>query len=84
MGSPAETPYSIDGLVSLLNPDGGPSRAVVYLPAIPKAGGTVILNRKHEAMVGRVTSPGQIENIQGDELADEVWRIAAVTIEESV
>ena len=84
VGTVAETPYMIEGLTSLLNPDGGPSRAVVYLPSIPKSGNTIILNRKHQSLVGRVTSPAQIETIQGDELTDEVYRIASVTIEESV
>jgi len=84
VGSPAETPYLMEGLVSLLNPDGGPARAVVYLPAIPKSGNTITLNRRHQAIAGRVTSPVQIESIQGDETSDEVWRVASVTIEESV
>ena len=84
VGSPAETPYLMEGLVSLLNPDGGPARAVVYLPTIPKAGNTVTLNRRHQMIAGRVTSPVQIESIQGDEGSDEVWRVASVTIEESV
>ena len=84
VGSPAETPYLMEGLVSVLNPDGGPARAVVYLPTIPKAGTTVTLNRRHQMIAGRVTSPVQIESIQGDEGSDEVWRVASVTIEESV
>ena len=84
VGSPAETPYLMQGLVSMLNPDGGASRAVVYLPSIPKSGNTIILNRKNESIAGRVTSPVQLENIQGDENADEVFRVASVTIEESV
>jgi hypothetical protein len=82
IASARDVPYQIEGLVRMLD---GPMRPVVYLPKIAK--GTPdnqIMTRRHEAVYGRVTSPARLEQIQGDEISDEVFRIATVAIEEEI
>jgi len=77
--SVADVPQLVEGLTRLLY---GPDRRVIYLPSIPKAGTTVTLVRREELMLGSITSPIRIEAVQGEEISDEVVRVAAVTFEE--
>ena len=64
----------------------GPDKAVVYLPSVDKAGNTVTLNRRHQFVAGRLTSPARLESVVGDENLNpgEVFRVASVNIEEIV
>ena len=76
------TPYQVEGVIRRL---GGGTSPVVYLPRIPKIAlnDTVeVLNRRHELMLGRVTSDVAIENVLGNELENEVVRVAVIRIEE--
>lgn len=79
VASVADGPQVMEGLLRLLS---GPGSQVVYLPRVPKAGGSVTLVRREESVLGRITSPVRVEVVQGDELEDEVVRVASVVIEE--
>jgi len=77
--------YDIDGIAHLID---GPLHPVVYLPKVAKgtggAGDVEILTDVGLSVYGRVTSPVRLESILGDEEANEVWRLARLTIEEEV
>jgi len=77
--------YDIDGIARLID---GPLHPVVYLPKVAKgtggAGDVQVLTDVGLSLYGRVTSPVRLESILGDEEADEVWRLARLTIEEEV
>tara|TARA_R100000808_G_C2153469_1_gene163695 strand:- start:1250 stop:4252 length:3003 start_codon:yes stop_codon:yes gene_type:complete len=76
-------PYQIEGIVRMMD---GPDKAVVYLPSVDKSGNTITLNRRHQFVAGRLTSPARLESVVGDENVDpgEVFRVASVSIEEIV
>ena len=78
-----EVPYQMEGIVNMLD---GPDKAVVYLPNVSKAANPATLNRRHQFVAGRITSPARIESVVGDEGADpgEVFRVASVDITEIV
>jgi hypothetical protein len=83
VASVADVPHQMDGLATMI----GSNSPVIYLPSIPVgSSASLLFNRRHEMMLGRITSPVQIENVVGDELADpgEVFRVATTTIEETV
>lgn len=76
------TPYHVEGVIRRL---GGGASPVVYLPRIPKIAlneAVEVLNRRHELMLGRVTSDVAIENVLGNELENEAVRVAVLRIEE--
>ncbi len=77
--------YDIDGIAQLID---GPLHPVVYLPQVAKgtggAGDVQVLTDVGLSVYGRVTSPVRLESILGDEEANEVWRLARLTIEEEV
>jgi len=76
------TPYHVEGVVRRL---GGGASGVVYLPRIPRIAlneAHEVLNRRHELMLGRVTSDIAIETVQGNELENEVVRVAVLRIEQ--
>lgn len=76
------TPYHVEGVIRRL---GGGASPVVYLPRIPRITQNdtyEVLNRRHELMLGRVTSDVAIETVQGNELENEVVRVAVLRIEE--
>ena len=76
------TPYHVEGVIRRL---GGGVSPVVYLPRIPKITlneATEVLNRRHELMLGRVTSDVAIETVLGNELENEAVRVAVLRIEE--
>jgi hypothetical protein len=83
IASAGDVPYQIEGIVRMMN---GPDKAVVYLPSVDKAGNTITLNRRHQFVAGRLTSPARLESVIGDENLDpgEVFRVASVNIEEIV
>ena len=77
------SPLDFDGLNYLLR---GSDRQVVYLPRIDKLGAAVVepLVRRAEAALCRITSPIQIESVQGEENRTEVVRVANVVLTEDV
>ena len=77
------SPLDFDGLNYLLR---GSDRQVVYLPRIDNLGATVIdpLVRRAESALCRITSPIQIESVQGEENRTEVVRVANVVLTEDV
>ena len=83
IASAGDVPYQVEGIVRMMN---GPDKAVVYLPSVDKAGNTVTLNRRHQFVAGRLTSPARLESVVGDENLNpgEVFRVASVNIEEIV
>jgi hypothetical protein len=74
--------YDVRGVLDLLS---GPLHPVVYLPRVAKGTpDTETLTARSSAVYGRITSPVRLESILGNEDADEVWRLARLTIEEEV
>lgn len=81
MGS---TAMQMQGIAKRIN---GADVPVVYLPRVARfANGAplAVLNRDAELILGRVVTPVAIEGVQGDELVDEVVRVATLTIQEEV
>lgn len=77
-----ETPYTLDGLIGLLD---GPHRHVVYLPSVAQGTpDTIHMNRRNQAIYGRITTPVGIETVVGEENSTELVRLASVEIEEEV
>ena len=64
------------------------SGVVVYLPSVaPVAGGgtdAIMLNRRHQFVVGRIAQPLRVETYTGSEGESEVQRIASISLEEVV
>lgn len=80
----ADTAYQLEGILRGLD---GPHQPLVYLPYIPggQSGPTSqILTRRSMHVLCRLASPVRVENIQGDEAADEVVRIASIELTEVV
>ena len=78
------TPEQMNGIVRRLN---GSDSPVVYLPRVSRFSAVApvaVLNRRSEIVLGRITSPVQVQGIQGDELENEVVRVANVTIREEI
>jgi len=78
------TPYHVEGVVRRL---GGGASPVVYLPRIPRIAlneAVEVLNRRHELMLGRITSDVAIETVLGNELENEAVRVAVLRIEEEI
>lgn len=79
-----DTGYQLEGAVRFLQ---GPKLPVVYLPYIARlADGTTtqVLNRRHEAILVRLTRPVRIENVREYELHNMIARIAPIEGEEIV
>jgi len=76
-----ETPLLLEGLMSYLD---GPHRPVVYLPSIQSNVQTQVLVRRHQMLFGRTLDGYSLENVQGDDLTNEVVRVATIGIEELV
>jgi len=75
-------PHQRIGLVDLLD---GEVHPVVYLPGIPRGTPDArLLNRKHDAIYGRIIGTGRVEVIIGDENASEVVRVPGMVIEGEV
>ena len=82
IASERDMPYQTEGLIRMLD---GPRRPVVYLPKIAKGTpDTQTFSRRHEAVYGRIVTPARIEQIQGEESTNEVFRVATMAIEEEV
>ena len=68
----------------------GAKKPVVYIPAFKKSGGgaddVVLLNRYHDQLYGRTTSPVSIDHVVGNETLGnnqgEIFRISQIQIEE--
>ena len=85
VGTVRDVPFLMDGLIRQLD---GPHRPVVYLPRIDRGSPDVIqLNRRHQFIAGRLTSPVRVESILGEEddaTSGEVVRVATLSLEELV
>ena len=81
-GMTTDTPHTLLGLLELL---GGATSLAVYLPNIPTGTGVSHLNHPTDALYGRVrTEVMRLDNVQGTENADEVFRGSVVRIEEEL
>lgn len=79
-GAMGATPFLLDGV--LRRSAGLP---LAYLPRVlPIGTSPVMLSRREEMVVGSIDGPLVVENIIGDELRDEVVRVARVAIREEV
>jgi hypothetical protein len=81
MGTIGSTAWQVDALPRLLD---GADVPVLYIPRVAFSSAIGVLNRRHELVHMRVTSPVRLETVQGTEGVDEVIRIATVTGEEEV
>ena len=75
------TPLLLEGLISATD---GPRIPVVYLPVIPRSSDSSIQTFIGGYLYGRITSAHRRDVVQGDEMIDEVVRVANVTIEEEI
>ena len=75
--------YLWEGLVRRLD---GPLVPLIYYPRIPRStdpGDDITLyRRRRDFLVGEMTSEVQVQNVQGDEIVDEVVRVASIIVEE--
>jgi hypothetical protein len=74
-------PHQMEGLLRRLD---GPSRLVVYLPAVDLDASTEALCGPARLLYGRMVSPVTRRTVLGEELSDEVIAVDAVVIEEEV
>jgi len=77
----ADVPLVYEGAIRWLD---GPSALCIYHPRIVKADSPDLRVSRHDFVVGRITSPIRIENVQGDESSTEVVRTATIVLEEEV
>ena len=70
-------PLLLEGLIAATD---GPRIPVVYLPLIPRDTDTIKMIFTHAFLYGRITSAYRQTVVQGDEMTDEVVRVANVTI----
>ena len=78
------TPWQVEGLIRRL---AGGQQPIVYLPRIARfaeGDDALVYNRRHQLALCRLTSDVAIETVQGDELENEVVRIANLRLEEEV
>ena len=82
--SVGDTPLLLQGLVHAQD---GPRVPMVYLPRVPKGATSAdahVLNRRDQHVFGRLLSNVRVESVQGEELADEVVRVASLQLREIV
>jgi hypothetical protein len=79
----ADVPFLLSGMLEHLSSGETP---VVLLPSVPDASVSdeVMITDPLLMTYGRIISSVSVENVQGDELEDEVYRVQNVTIEEIV
>jgi hypothetical protein len=74
--------YQLSGILRRTD---GSADTVLYIERLPvNLAGLHVINRRDRAMLARLNSPISIETAQGDEQADEIVRIAAVSLSEEV
>ena len=86
VGSTNVTPLLLDGLLDALD---GADSPVVFCPRIPVQSGsgtqvdTLLWDRAGGALYGRVTSSSvRLESVVGDDLEDELFRVATIEVTE--
>ena len=86
VGSTDVTPLLLDGLLDALD---GADSPVVFCPRIPVQSGsgaqveTLLWDRAGGALYGRVTSASvRLESVVGDDLEDELFRVATIEVTE--
>jgi hypothetical protein len=74
--------YQLSGILRRTD---GAADTVLYLERLPVGlAGLHVINRRDRLLLARLDSPISVETAQGDEQADEVVRIAAVSLSEEV
>ena len=81
LASTGNTPWQVESLVAALD---GPDKPMLYLPRVAFTSTVNVLNRRHELVHMRLTTPVRLEVVQGTEGSDEVIRVATITGEEEV
>ena len=84
-----DAPILMQSLVDHLD---GPHTPIVYIPYIERGADssgaieakTYLFNEQNGAIYGRITSPIQLDTVVGDEMTNEVIRVASVQIEEEI
>ena len=86
VGSTDVAPLLLDGLLDALD---GADSPVVFCPSVPVMSGsgtqvqTLLWDRAGGAVYGRITSASvRLESVVGDDLSDELFRVATVEITE--
>ena len=83
------TPWTLEGLLRGMFRDGASENAgiVGYVPSLERVtdgDDTTLINRRHQLIVGFVDQPVRLETVLGSEEADEVVRVASLSIREIV
>jgi hypothetical protein len=74
--------YQLSGILRRVD---GAADTVLYLERLPTSlAGLHVVNRRDRLLLARLDGPISIETAQGDEQADEVVRIAAISLSEEV
>ena len=76
-----DSPFQMLGLVKYLAGE----TPIVYLPQIKKSTGSndfQVFNRYHNHLLGRTVGAVTLESVLGEELEDEMFRVATINIEE--
>ena len=83
-----DTPYLVTGLIDYLE---GAVNPVVYLPSIPRSGGSgtdvQIINRYHDQILCTIDPETSIDNVLGDEnlsIGGELFRVATLNMTEII
>ena len=83
------TPWTLEGLLRGMFRDGASENAgiVGYVPSLERVtdgDDTTVINRRHQLIVGFVDQPVRLETVLGSEEADEVVRVASLSVREIV
>jgi len=81
VASEADVLQVLEGALRLCD---GERHPIAYLPAIPVAGSTITLNRRHQAIYGTATGRISIETVLGEEGSTELARMPTLTLIEEV
>jgi hypothetical protein len=87
VGSPSDTPYTVQGVADYLN---GATTPVVYLPGFdqPSAGdAAIVIVNRNRMLYSRLVSPVRLESRLGSEWsgkAGELFNVATITLEEEL
>ena len=77
-----ETPILLRDLVESLD---GQHTPIVYIPSVAHGSPNVTQTTAIDGMLyGRISGGVRLETVQGDELEDEVTRIATITVEQEL
>ncbi|MEL6342074.1 MAG: hypothetical protein AAFV53_03005 [Myxococcota bacterium] len=80
VASQRDVAYLLEGLLRMLD---GPLRPVCYATFPRLTGTSLLLRRRRQFLAGELVSAIQLDQVQGDEFSDEVWRVPPLRIEEA-